>query len=213
MAFSDFDQYNTQDTQAHSAAPLTTNPLSNGGSFCRRFATTYCKLYFTTSAYSGAFYNIPNTKVISARACVRAEGSNGIFLTVKDPATFASADNKGYKFGFSGGNGRFRIAGDNNVVFLTSANNFSQQTWYSFRMDVFPISTTADRIICYIESSPGSGVWDNTVGGTIFDVTVSSNNSGYVPWSNNGRCGIFCEGNSGAATYMDNINFQVFNAP
>ena len=212
MAFSDFDQFGTQSTQVHSAAPLTTNPLSSGGSFCRRFDNTFRKLYFTTSSYGGSFYNIPNTKVISARACLRGEGSNGIFLSVKDPASFASNNNNGYRFGFNGGNGRFQLDGNDNTL-LISANNWSSQTWYSLRMDVFPISTTADRIICYIESSPGSGVWNNTVGGTVFDITVASSDSKYVSWSNNGRCGVWCQGNSGAATYVDNIDFQVFNAP
>jgi hypothetical protein len=218
MAFSDFDTYKTQDIQLHSAAPLTTNPLSNGGSYCRRFATTYGKLYFTTSAYAGAFFNIPNTKVISARACFRAEGppfQNGIFLSVKDSATF-SGDNHptGYRFGIQASSptpNKFTLYGNNNLV-LQSTDNWSAGTWYSLRMDVFPISATADRIICYIESSPGSGAWSNTIGGTVFDITLASNNPSYISWSNNGRCGICTDSNSNLSTYVDNINFQVFNA-
>lgn len=216
MAFSDFDFNGTQETVFHSGPPLTTNPLTVGGTYARRLAYNAQggKIYYKTTAYGGAFYNTPNTKVLSLRAHVRKEGNAGIFLIAKDSATFASSTITGYSFGIGNDLSVF-LAGNNNNLLNTGANaiGIAYNTWISLRMDIFPLGALGDRIICYKETAPGSGVWSNIINGFTFDVTVNTADSAFVPWSNNGRCGIYRDAASGADIYIDNLNFTTYNAP
>jgi hypothetical protein len=228
MAFSDFDLNGSQATVLHSAPPLNTNPLAVGGTYCRRLdinAGQYSKIYYKTTAYGGTFYNTPNTKVLSLRAHVRKEGNAGIWLTAKDSATFASNTINGYSFGI--GNDlrvMLRGAGLATPTIITTDSNpagLATSAWYSLRMDIFSLGALGDRIICYMEvassgssiSSPGSGIWNNIIGGYTFDAIIGTSDSKFVPWSNNGRCGIHRDNGSGAAMYLDNINFSTYTAP
>jgi hypothetical protein len=227
MAFSDFDIFSasgaSQSTVLHSAPPLATNQLSSGGSFCRQFtgintASATNKLYYKSSSYGGAFFNIPNTKVISARAVLRVEGATAIFIIAKDPSALnntSQAQLGGYRFGLESGNGLFSLYGSNGTALINSANTFNSpsNTWHSLRMDIFPLGTLADRIICYRESSPGSGIWSNVVGGTTFDITVSNSDGRFAPWLNNGKCGIVTTQLSTQKAWADNLQFYVQNAP
>ena len=220
MAFTDFELTGTQATVLHSAAPLTTNPLTSSvaGTYCRSMGdatNTVRKLYFTTSSYGGAFYNVPDTKVISGRACIRCNNSSaGGFITIKDSLNFTgseSADAKGYKFGLYFN--AIRLTGDNNVDLITNSSAYLDNTWFSFRMDVFPLGVLGDRIICYKESFPGSGIWDSTIGGTLFDITVAVADAKYAPWGNNGRNGVSQTSDAGSTYYFDSMNFTTYNAP
>lgn len=224
MAFSDFDFNGTQTTFAHSSPPLNTNPLTNGGAFCRRFTGSETgKMYYKTTAYGGAFFNVPNTKVVSCRACLRAGGTNAIGIVAKDGKTFSSSLRGGYQLIINGGGGKVQLVSNNGTVLIDSGVFGSLSTlWLSLRMDVFPISSTADRILCYMEvassgsstSSPGSGIWNNVIGGVTFDTTVSSTSGDYAPWLNSGRFGI-CGGwgASNSEIYVDNLNFSTYTAP
>ena len=221
MAFTDFELTGTQATVLHSAAPLTTNPLTSSvaGAYCRSMgdpiATGVSKLYFTTSSYGGAFYNVPDTKVISGRACIRCDNSSaGGFITIKDSLNFSgssSAPAKGYKFGLYFN--AIRLTGDNNVDLITNSSAYLDATWFSFRMDVFPLGVLGDRIICYKESFPGSGIWSSTIGGTVFDITVATADVKYAAWGNNSRNGLSHTQEAGSKYYFDNINFTTYNAP
>jgi hypothetical protein len=191
------------------------------------------KMYFTTSSYGGAFYNIPDTKVISARAHLRySSTTTSNLLTVKDTTTFNSTTTiNGYSFGMCPVADLVRggavLFGNDNSILVNKTIGFSQffsvDTWYSLRMDVFPLGAAGDRIICYMEvdspsgsvSTPGSGIWNSTLGGVLFDITVASTNPAYAPWSSNARNGISTRqpfGTPGIA-YVDNINFTTYNAP
>ena len=225
MAFTDFELTGTlQITELHSAAPLTTNPLTTGGSYCRSMQPSAdhspAKMYFTTSSYGGAFYNIPDTKVVSGRACMRYSAGdfpNRFFITIKDTLSFVSAPGsvgKGYKFGLY--SNTLLLTGDNDSNLIVASGTTVKNTWYSLRMDVFPLGAAGDRIICYIESTPGSGIWSSTILGTVFDITVPAADSRYAPWGNNGnRTGIqACWGTvTDMPMYVDNINFTTYNAP
>ena len=232
MAFTDFELTGTlQTTELHSIPPLTTNPLSTGGGYCRTMQPSAdnspAKMYFTTTAYGGAFYNIPSTKVVSGRACMRYNAGdypNRFYITIKDTLSFVSAPGsvgKGYKFGLY--SNTIRLTGDDDSNLIVAVGTTVKNTWYSLRMDVFPLGPTVDRIICYIEvdssgsstSSPGSGIWNSTILTTSFDTTISSSNAAYAPWASNNRTGIqACYGAaSDMPMYIDNMNFTVYNAP
>ena len=238
MAFTDFELLGTQATVLHSAAPLTTNPLSSSlaGTYCRtlQYSGSFPpKMYFTTSSYGGGFYNIPNTKVISARAHLRyTTTATSNLITVKDTTTFNSTTViKGYSFGMCPVNDTNRGAailfGNDNSILISKSIGYSQffqvNTWYSLRMDVFPLGAAGDRIICYMEvdspggtiSTPGSGIWNSTLGGVLFDITVATANPAYAPWSSNARNGISSRQPFGTSDtgYVDNINFTTYNAP
>lgn len=228
MAFTDFELTGTQATVLHSAAPLTTNPLTSSvaGTYCRSMgdaAGTVSKLYFTTSSHGGAFYNVPDTKVISGRACIRCNNSSaGGFITIKDSLDFTgseSADANGYKFGLY--YNAIRLQGNNNTDLITTGTGYADNTWFSFRMDVFPLGVLGDRIICYMEvassgsstSSPGSGIWNSTIGGTLFDITVAAADAKYAAWGDNNRNGISHTSDASSTYYFDSINFTTYNAP
>ena len=228
MAFTDFELTGTQATVLHGAAPLTINPLTSSvaGVYCRSMGdATYAvrKLYFTTSSYGGAFYNVPDTKVISGRVCMRCNNSTaGGFITIKDSLNFsgsATADPEGYKFGLYFN--QIRLQGKNAGDLITTGNVYENNKWFSFRMDVFPLGVLGDRIICYMEvassgsstSSPGSGIWNSTIGGTLFDITVAIADARYAAWGNNGRNGVSVTSDAFSTYYFDNLNFTTYNAP
>ena len=221
MAFTDFQLTGTQASVLHGAAPLTTNPLTTGGSYCRSITlatdAAAAKIYFTTSSHGGAFYNIPSTKVVSGRACFRIENwNNNLYITIKDSTSFigaAAVVPGGYKFGFRAYD--IQLRGNNDALLLQTSVNRSLSTWYSLRMDVFPLGAAGDRIICYKESAPGSGIWDSTIDGTLFDITVATADARYAAWGNNNRNGVHTSnsGNGPEAHYVDNMNFTVYNAP
>ena len=233
MAFTDFDLLGTQTTVLHSAAPLTTNPLTSSlaGAYCRKLEYSGSfppKIYFTSSSYGGAFYNTPITKVISGRAHLRIEGNSSNLISIKDTTIFNSTSTtKGYSFGIQT-NGYFGFrslvlfGNDNIALKATQVPNqyVSYDTWYSLRMDVFPLGPLGDRIICYQEvissgsntSSPGSGIWNSTLDGTLFDITVSPEDPAYAAWSSSAMNGISSHVPT-SICYVDNINFTTYNAP
>jgi len=227
MAFTDFELTGSQSTVLHSAAPLTTNPLTSSvaGAYCRSMTISAdgraSKIYFTTSSYGGAFYNIPDTKVVSGRACLRigsnsSDYNNNSFITIKDSTSFVGAAYTvpgGYKFGLRGY--RIVLVGNNNTILKQTATNYTPATWYSLRMDVFPLGEAGDRIICYKETFPGSGIWESTFLGTTFDTTVAAADPSYSAWGNNSRNGVHTSfsGNGPQPHYVDKINFQVYDAP
>ena len=230
MAFTDFELTGTQATVLHSAAPLTTNPLTSSvaGVYCRSISIpdlAPAKIYFTTSSYGGAFYNVPDTKVISGRACLRIEGpNNNLYITIKDTTSFIGGPSTvpgGYKFGFTAYG--IYLMGNNNVTLLQTSPSRDFNKWYSLRMDVFPLGVAGDRIICYMEveslggtiSTPGSGIWNSTILGTSFDITVAAADARYAAWGNNNRNGVHTShsGNALVPHYVDNINFTTYNAP
>lgn len=223
MAFTDFELTGSQSTVLHSAAPLTTNPLTSSvaGTYCRSMTISSdaraAKIYFTTSSYGGAFYNIPDTKVISGRACLRINSyNNNSYITIKDSTSFVGAAGTvpgGYKFGLRSTN--IMLVGNNNTVLKQSVTTYTPGTWYSLRMDVFPLGEAGDRIICYKETFPGSGIWESTFLGTTFDITVAAADPSYSAWGNNNRNGVHTSysGNGPEPHYVDKINFQVYDAP
>lgn len=209
----DFDMVGVLTTVSHSDSPLNTNQLSTGGVYAESMTPSgskAAKLYFNSSSYGGAFYNIPNTKAITAQACLRYWGfpySNPIYITAKDTANFSNdfTNAKGYRLGID--QNKITLYGDANTVLKIGTSNTTNNLWYSLKMEVTPLGASGDRIICYMETSPGSGVWNSTIDGTLFDITVPTASADFAPWSNNNRNGISVAINDYTTVFVDNIKF------
>lgn len=220
---SDFDFYVTSplppgDGQTslvlHSNPPLepdqlNINPLAFGGAACRKFNSGVHKMYYKPSVYDGAFYNIPITKAISFRACLRrfTTVANGIRITAKDISSFTNNFTLGYSFGIY--NNRIAFFAGTNLI-VQSPNGIPSNTWFSLRMDVVSLSPTSDSVKCYFESSPGSDIWTTTYDSVTWEFTCTTGNGQFVNWSNNGRNGIFVDGNAGNDVYVDKMQFEVY---
>ena len=167
-------------------------------------------LYFNSSSYGGAFYNIPNTKAITAQACLRYWGfpySNAVYITVKDTANFDNdfTNAKGYRLGID--QNKITLYGDANTVLKIGTSNTANNLWYSLKMEVTPLGASGDRIICYMETSPGSEVWNSTIDGTLFDITVPTASIDFAPWNNNNRNGVSMSISDATTVFVDNIKF------
>jgi hypothetical protein len=215
----DFDMIGTLTTVSHSDSPLSTNPLSNGGIYAESMTPSgskAAKIYFNPTSYGGAFYNIPDTKVISARACLRYWGfpySNPIYITAKDTANFSNdfTNAIGYRLGID--QNKITLYGNANTILKIGTSNTTNNLWYSLKMEVTPLGASGDRIVCYRETSPGSEVWSSTIDGTVFDITVPTASVDFAPWGNNNRNGISVAINDATTVFVDNINFTTYNAP
>lgn len=194
------------------------------------------------SAASGSLYNVPITKALRIQGCLRYTvtsedpnvpiQSSGIGLTIKNSGNNMGS---GYKLalGFD-----YRPNPDIHTINLVLpawdptlvSQGFIEYNglgfkpllafnyllnWISLRMDVTPIGTAGDRIVCYFEttasgsgvSQPGSGLWTQLV-----DHFVQSSSNTYIPWGNNNRQGVANAGMAGNLC-VDKLNVYSFNIP
>ena len=221
MAYADWDTI-TGTNLAILNSSLSSPLPGSAGSFCRQLGADngFATLMVTAAVSGGAFVGIPITKAIRAEGCIRRCNNVGTFaggFFVK----WASASGP-----FANGYG---IAYDANpqaaVLYLHNGTSVPlaytgniQTTWLSFRMDVFPLSTTGDQIVVSQEASPGSGVYANIGinGGLPNDgYFVSSALPTYAPWGGASRCGLSTAGPWGQAgsVYLDLVRFSVSTAP
>jgi hypothetical protein len=230
MAFADWDQVLNQASSTATLNSSLANPLTIGSDYCRRlFADSQGSggiaqggATLKSTYASGAFYGVPNNRALRVQAYLRASNignaNNSFCLGVKIPNgiganLIASAITAGYAFG---------LRGPTTVTLYTNQvatdlpdgglGPISLNTWYGFRLEVFPLGTAADRIMCYRESSPGSGTWVK-----INDEVISAASNRYVPWSNDRKTGFSSVNRyiSGGATnaYIDLFDASLATAP
>jgi hypothetical protein len=183
MAASDWTYFYYYD---NSQAPIlytpegVTPPIPSAGNYGRQLTSGYYGGHVAGFRLTNpSFVNLPNTKAVRMQGYFRLTSNSGNFfgMTVKGTNDYGGG---GYSLGFRGGGPK--------IIFLDNAGNATdlgdsfgsvlQNTWYGLRIEVYPIGSAADRIICYKESSPGSNSWIK-----IHDVTILSSNPAYVPWS------------------------------
>lgn len=229
MAFSDWDIVNSEGIIINSAvlnSSITPNPLTTGGSYCRRIATqsfgdgaSFMFALKTTFA-GGAFYGIPNSKAIRIQANLRvtslgnANSLNGIFIHAKSTVFGKNTGTKScYALGiksFGAGNGVYSKCLFLNNATAVNLGSASSDTWYSFRMEVYPVGTAADVVKCFEETSPGN--WTE-----LTSLTIPNTSPNYISWDATRRTGFFIfnetnySGNSDG--YIDNYSASVANAP
>lgn len=184
---------------------------------------------------SGAFFNIPSTRAVRVQACLRLTNTVGSFSEfgliaagtkiLNDGSSAAGSILTGYSIGVLKQGAATTLRLFTNCA--STLGNLSTQsvnlgaaalaTWYSLRMDVFPLGATADRIICSQETTPGSGSWTELLDTTLYQGV----SSGYVSWGGNRRTGFGMASNSdggggspgGATGVIDLATFSVGNAP
>lgn len=165
---------------------------------------------------SASFTGVPSTKAIRIQAFIRLNGNGPQFLLAAKctPAGFNNISC--YAIGTNRGaaNNLFlRLPNVNQVL----SNTISNDVWYSFRMTVYPIAPTVDRIICEQESSPGSGIWSSTFANGSGDRIVDQNltPSQYLAWGGSTRNGVFGASYGGATgnTFIDMMQVSLATAP
>ena len=218
MTYADWDTITGTNLAVQNS--LLANPLPVGaGDFCRQLGNDNgsATIMVSSSVSGGAFVGIPITKAIRAEGYIRRNyntASWGGGFVVKWSSTAAP----GYGIMYDG-NGQDAILVLNNGTRVALAHTGNiQTTWLSFRMDVFPLSTTGDQIVVSQETSPGSGVYNpiSINGGVAADgYFVSSLLPIYAPWGGTSRCGLSssdARGGSGS-TLLDMVKFSVATAP
>jgi hypothetical protein len=195
MAFSDWTiSLVSNNVASHSAVvnSALSNPLTVGGGFCRLLTggagdgtiDGYAFARLSNAYASGAFLGVPNTRAIRIQACVRitgqAGGFNGIqesLVVAKAPQTFSAASCYGLGVRDRGQPSTVSLVLRTGGGSVTTIQSAAKNTWYSVRMDVFPLGTGGDQIRSYLETSPGSGTWT-----LINTTTIASNASNYIAW-------------------------------
>ena len=221
MAYADWDTI-TGTNLAILNSSLSSPLPGSAGSFCRQLGADNgpATLMVTAAVSGGAFVDIPITKAIRAEGYIRRANNTGGFaggFFVKWRSTLFPLPT-GYGIAYDA-NPQAAVLFLNNGTSVPLAHTGNiQTTWLSFRMDVFPLSTTGDQIVVSQETSPGSGVYVNIGinGGLPNDgYFVSSALPTYAPWGGASRCGLSTAGpyaQAGSA-YLDVVQFSVATAP
>lgn len=218
MSYADWDTITGSNLAILNSSLSSPLPLS-AGSFCRQLGADngFATLMVTAAVSGGAFVGIPITKAIRSEAYIRRANNVGSFAGGSF-VKWSSIAAPGYGIAYDA-NPQAAVLFLNNGSTLSLAHTGNiQTTWLSFRMDVFPLSTTGDQIVVSQETSPGSGVYANIGinGGLPNDgYFVSSALPTYAPWGGASRCGLSTAGpyaQAGSA-YLDVVRFSVSTAP
>jgi hypothetical protein len=156
----------------------------------------------------------PNPKAIRVNCLVYlpSTSSRNFAIAVKNVPRQSEQGLDGYSVGLSFG--AIRLSLNANQTVLQSSPTLN--TWLSWRLSVYPISPTADRVIAEFESSPGSGVWSSTWPQGSGDVATQSGvGTNYVPWGGtNRRNGAFANLQGfNQVVYIDLLKVTLANAP
>jgi hypothetical protein len=204
------------------------NSLAIGGVFCRNIVTntsnpnyyTFHTFFLKNTVSSGIFYNVSTSKALRLEGYFRAPSSAPtnakLGLVAKGASNFS-----GYFFNISSNSISLNLPTSTSTGGITMplsqpfTLSASADTWYGLRMDVLPIGSSADVIKCYIETaggpSPvptaGGGVWTK-----YHEQTISSTDTGYVPWLNNRSNGFGHLVYQGTNGFVDLISIKVANA-
>jgi hypothetical protein len=225
MAYSDFDFFSSLSNSGGNAFLNSglSNPLpASSQVYCRELVPTGVgghqnDGYIKSTSYGGAFFGIPNTRAVTARASLRM----GLTDTLRTVRLWAVVKNStiggtGYTIGLYAqpGLSSSRIClGYEDSVFGTPSSytlltTIPNHTWTSVRLDVFPQGAAADVLQVYSETSPGSGSWT-----LLHTETVLSSSPRYAPWGGSRYCG-WENGTSQSANganpcYIDDLYFAV----
>ena len=221
MSYADWDTITGSNLAILNSSLSSPLPLS-AGSFCRQLGADngFATLMVTAAVSGGAFVGIPITKAIRAQGYIRRANNIGTFaggFFVKWASAFSPFAN-GYGIAYDASPQAAVLFLHNGTTVPLAHTGNIQTTWLSFRMDVFPLSTTGDQIVVAQETSPGSGVFNNiSINGGLPDdgYFVSSALPTYAPWGGASRCGLSTAGpwgQSGSA-YLDVVQFSVATAP
>ena len=218
MAYADWDTITGTNLAILNSSLSSPLPLS-AGSFCRQLGADNgpATLMVTAAVSGGAFVGIPITKAIRSEAYIRRANNTGNFAGGSFVKWTSTAAN-GYGIAYDAGPQAAVLYLHNGTSVPLAYTGNIQTTWLSFRMDVFPLSTTGDQIVVSQETSPGSGVYANIGinGGLPADgYFVSSALPTYAPWGGASRCGLSTAGPYGQAgsVYLDVVQFSVATAP
>lgn len=218
MSYADWDTITGTNLAVQNS--LLSSPLPVGaGDFCRQLGNDNgtATMMVAASVSSGAFVGIPITKAIRAEGYIRRGNNVGIWgggFFVK----WASTAAPGYGIVYDASpQAAYLILNNGGHLPLAHSGNI-MTTWLSFRMDVFPLSTTGDQIVVSQETSPGSGVFApiSINGGVAADgYFVSSLLPTYAPWGGTRRCGLSSADarGGGGSTLLDGVKFSISTAP
>jgi len=218
MSYADWDTI-TGTNLAILNSSLSSPLPGSAGSFCRQLGADngHASLMVTAAVSGGAFVGIPITKAVRAEGYLR-RGNNvsvwggGFFVK------WSSTSVPGYGIVYDASpQAAYLVLNNGSFLTLNHSGNI-MTTWLSFRMDVFPLSTTGDQIVVSQETSPGSGVYVNIgINGGLPDdgYFVSSALPTYAPWGGSSRCGLSTAGPYGqsGSAYLDMVRFSVSTAP
>lgn len=223
MAFSDWTLvFNTSGSSSAQAYNLSLpQPTGSAGSYCRLLinntvnGTGYSGFYPSDSAFTG----VPSTKAIRIQSFMRMSAGCYISLSAKitPGVSFQNSTPPGYHLLYNSNYLTFRIGGVSNSSELDITLSSTQllNTWYSYRMTVYPISATVDRVICEFESSPGSGIWSSSFpaasGDIIIDKTANPNR--FIEWGGSTRNGVFMSPFNSNAAILDMMKVSLANVP
>ena len=218
MAFADWDTI-TGTNLAILNSSLSSPLPGSAGSFCRQLGADngFATLMVSAAVSGGALVGIPITKAIRAEGYIRRANNVGSFAGGSF-VKWSSIAAPGYGIAYDASpQAAVLFLNNGTTVPLAHAGNI-QTTWLSFRMDVFPLSTTGDQIVVSQETSPGSGVFANIgINGGLPDdgYFVSSALPTYAPWGGSSRCGLSTAGPYGqsGSAYLDMVRFSVSTAP
>lgn len=218
MAYSDWT-FLSVGSNAQTAQPYGvgfTAPSVSSGSYARAIAiqeglNSYYAGFVPSSA---AFTGVPSTKAIRVQSFIRRSEANvWPSLAVKMTPGALGSNPSSYRITLEGYNLFFRAP---NVYLPLTNSGVYGDSWYSFRITVYPIATNVDRVICEQESAPGSGVWSSSFPLASGDITINGNlnPNQLVPWGGSTRNGVFVgSGNSGTTAFFDMLQVSLATAP
>jgi hypothetical protein len=197
-------------------APAGVVPAPTGGQSYGRILTgpfdSIAGFYPSAAALSNIPYS-PNPAAIRINCLVYFTGTDSRNFAISAKNIISSPEQfQGYSVGLNYGS--IRLSLNNNQTFLQGTPAIN--TWLSWRLSVYPISPTIDRIIAEFESSPGSGVWSSTWPLASGDITVESGvGSRYIAWGGtNRRNGVFSNHlGSNTPIYIDLLQVSLATPP
>lgn len=211
MATSDwiFSSNNSATNTAIAYAPAGSVPAPpGGGSYARSLGNganvlAYSGFYPSSATLSNVPYS-PTPRAIRVQCMHYAPTYNGSGFSLAVKCAPSSADLNGQVSGYSlnvyGASGVVTLRRKNIDAVILQASN-PAGAWYSWRLSVYPITATQDRVIAERETSPGSGVWTSTWSGGSGDIVATG--SDFVAWGgSNSRNGVW--------NVTQGVNWRVF---
>lgn len=189
-----------------------TNPLTGSGTYCRLLtpanSSTNGHMALNTSSQ---FYNVPVTKALRGEACMRLS-ANGYpspsGISLKSTGMLGTQ----YLFGLVTHFGTCKLCLwlPSQGIILSDLIGFypARDQWINLRFEVYPLGSTADRLISYRENGIGTNNWI-----VVDDRTIPSTSPDYLQWSNNNRNGLFVflayGSDPSIGLYVDNVKFTL----
>jgi hypothetical protein len=231
MAFSDWTFNGNGTTSFHSADPYqpagTIPAPTGGGSYCRIVQTSDYGSAIGFKPSSSVFQDVPYSptpKAIRLQVMHYAPSYGSRIFHLAAKFTPSVAD-------FADRSAGYCLCTNQNAVYLRTSttpgaspsqilltNSLANATWHSWRLTVYPVTSTTDRIIAERETSPGSGVWTSSWPNASGDVLRDSVNepNQYIPWGGTNKSnGFFIVNTTGGAmnVRIDNLKVSLATVP